>query len=164
MYAACAAVKPFVDHGAAAVELVDRASLRSVEGKPGVPDRWKTLPEKATALLVRAPRVKRGRPVARPSAARMLSWPALRCSNPRNSHGTQSLRPNSGTCAAGCLHRLAAPGPQVLRLFWRMCVFRRNGLLTVRSICRRYSPSTATLESSSDTPRPATCTSSSHLS
>jgi D-lactate dehydrogenase len=57
MYAACAAVKPFVDHGAAAVELVDRASLRAVEGKPGVPDRWKTFPEKATALLVefRAP-------------------------------------------------------------------------------------------------------------
>ena len=57
MYAACAAVKPFVDHGAAAVELVDRASLRAVEGKPGVSDRWKTLPEKATALLVefRAP-------------------------------------------------------------------------------------------------------------
>ena len=57
MYAACAAVKPFVDHGAAAVELIDRASLRAVEGKPGVPDRWKTLPEKAIALLVefRAP-------------------------------------------------------------------------------------------------------------
>jgi D-lactate dehydrogenase len=57
MYAACAAVKPFVDHGAAAVELLDRASLRAVEGKPGVPDRWKTLSEQATALLVefRAP-------------------------------------------------------------------------------------------------------------
>src|SRR3984893_299646 len=51
MYAACAAVKPFVDHGAAAVELVDRASLRAVEGKPGVPDRWKTLAGDATALL-----------------------------------------------------------------------------------------------------------------
>src|SRR5208282_897046 len=57
VHATCAAVKPFVDHGAAAVELVDRASLRSVEGKPGVPERWKTLPENATALLVefRAP-------------------------------------------------------------------------------------------------------------
>lgn len=57
MYAACAAVKPFVDHGAAAVELTDRASLRAVEGKPGVPDRWKALPPEATALLVefRAP-------------------------------------------------------------------------------------------------------------
>jgi len=52
MHAACAAVKPFVDSGAAAVELTDRASLRSVEGKPGVPDRWKTLPETATGLLV----------------------------------------------------------------------------------------------------------------
>jgi D-lactate dehydrogenase len=57
MYAACAAVKPFVDHGASAVELLDRASLHAVEGKPGVPDRWKTLPGKATALLIeyRAP-------------------------------------------------------------------------------------------------------------
>src|SRR3984893_10655112 len=57
MYAACAAVKPFVEHGAAAVELLDRASLRAVEGKPGVPDRWKGLPENATVLLVefRAP-------------------------------------------------------------------------------------------------------------
>ena len=57
MHAACAAVKPFVENGAAAVELVDRASLRSVEGKPGVPKRWKNLPENATALLVefRAP-------------------------------------------------------------------------------------------------------------
>jgi D-lactate dehydrogenase len=57
MYAACAAVKPFVDSGAAAVELVDRASLRAVEGKPGVPERWKALPGTATGLLVefRAP-------------------------------------------------------------------------------------------------------------
>jgi ferredoxin len=57
MHKACAAVKPFVEHGAAAVELLDRASLRSVDGKPGVPNRWKTLPEQAAALLVefRAP-------------------------------------------------------------------------------------------------------------
>ena len=52
MYAACAAVKPFVDLGAAAVELTDRASLRAVEGKPGVPERWKMLPDTATGLLV----------------------------------------------------------------------------------------------------------------
>jgi D-lactate dehydrogenase len=57
MYTACAAVKPFVEHGAAAVELTDRASLRAVEGKPGVPERWAALPETATGLLVefRAP-------------------------------------------------------------------------------------------------------------
>jgi D-lactate dehydrogenase len=55
MYAACGAVKPFVDRGAGAVELVDRASLRAVEA--GVPDRWKMLPEQATGLLIefRAP-------------------------------------------------------------------------------------------------------------
>src|ERR1700746_1871733 len=52
MHSACAAVAPFVAHGAAAVELSDRGCLRAVEGKPGVPDRWKVLPEKATALLV----------------------------------------------------------------------------------------------------------------
>ena len=50
-------MKPFVDSGAAAVELLDRASLRAVEAKPGVPERWKALPDTATALLVeyRAP-------------------------------------------------------------------------------------------------------------
>src|SRR5215470_4302599 len=52
LHAASSAVKPFVDRGAAAVELLDRASLRSVEGKPGVPERWRALGDRATALLV----------------------------------------------------------------------------------------------------------------
>ena len=52
MHTACAAVKPFVDAGAMAAELCDRASLRAVEGKPGVPDRWKQLPGDATGLLI----------------------------------------------------------------------------------------------------------------
>jgi D-lactate dehydrogenase len=52
MHSACAAVAPFVAHGRAAVELSDRGCLRAVEGKPGVPDRWKTLPNEATAFLV----------------------------------------------------------------------------------------------------------------
>ncbi|HYY26739.1 MAG TPA: FAD-binding and (Fe-S)-binding domain-containing protein, partial [Chthoniobacterales bacterium] len=52
MHSACAAVAPFVAHGAAAVELSDRGCLRAVEDKPGVPDRWKILPNEATALLV----------------------------------------------------------------------------------------------------------------
>jgi D-lactate dehydrogenase len=52
MHSACAAVAPFIAHGAAAAELSDRGCLRAVEGKPGVPDRWKTLPGGATALLV----------------------------------------------------------------------------------------------------------------
>jgi D-lactate dehydrogenase len=52
MHSACAAVAPFIASGAAAAELSDRGCLRAVEGKPGVPDRWKNLPGEATALLV----------------------------------------------------------------------------------------------------------------
>jgi D-lactate dehydrogenase len=52
IHSACAAVAPFVAHGAAAVEFSDRGCLRAVEGKPGVPDRWKKLSNEATALLV----------------------------------------------------------------------------------------------------------------
>lgn len=52
MASACDAVAPFVAAGAAAVELLDRASIRAVRGRPGVPDRWANLPEPATALLV----------------------------------------------------------------------------------------------------------------
>ncbi|WP_231737771.1 FAD-binding protein [Terracidiphilus gabretensis] len=52
MHSACAAVAPFIAHGAVAAELSDRGCLRAVEGKPGVPDRWKRLPGEATALLV----------------------------------------------------------------------------------------------------------------
>jgi len=52
MVSACNAVEPFVAQGAAAVELCDRECLRAVEGRPGVPERWKSLPTNATALLV----------------------------------------------------------------------------------------------------------------
>ena len=52
MHAAASAVAPFVAAGAAAVELLDRASIRAVRGNPGVPTRWDDLPESATALLV----------------------------------------------------------------------------------------------------------------
>ena len=62
MYEACAAVKPFVDSGAAAVELLDRASLRAVEGKPGVPDRWKALARDRDRAARRVPCAERGRP------------------------------------------------------------------------------------------------------
>ena len=50
--AACAAISPFRDTGAKALELMDRSSLRSVADKPGMPSYLKTLPEKAAGLLV----------------------------------------------------------------------------------------------------------------
>ena len=51
IHAACAAIVPLRDAGAAALELLDRASLRSVENQPGIPPSIKSLPEGAAALL-----------------------------------------------------------------------------------------------------------------
>jgi len=52
LHAACAAIIPLRDAGAAALELLDRASLKSVENQPGIPPTIKTLPDGAAALLV----------------------------------------------------------------------------------------------------------------
>jgi D-lactate dehydrogenase len=52
MHAACAAIVPLRDSGAVALELLDRASLRSVETQPGVPTSIRALPDGAAALLV----------------------------------------------------------------------------------------------------------------
>jgi D-lactate dehydrogenase len=52
IFAACKAIVPLTLSGAQAVELMDRASLRSIENIPGVPVRLKTLPATAAALLV----------------------------------------------------------------------------------------------------------------
>ncbi|MEE8561193.1 MAG: FAD-binding and (Fe-S)-binding domain-containing protein [Gemmatimonadota bacterium] len=51
LYAACAAIVPLRDAGAVALELMDRASLRSVEDQAGIPPSIKTLPEGAAGLL-----------------------------------------------------------------------------------------------------------------
>jgi D-lactate dehydrogenase len=52
IYSACQAIVPLTVSGAAAVELMDRASLHSIEHIPGVPAIIKTLPETAAALLI----------------------------------------------------------------------------------------------------------------
>jgi D-lactate dehydrogenase len=51
LHAACAAIVPLSDAGAVALELMDRASLRSVEGQPGIPPSIKALPGGAAGLL-----------------------------------------------------------------------------------------------------------------
>ena len=51
MHAACAAIVPLRDSGAEALELLDRAALRAVEGQPGVPASLRALPDGAAALL-----------------------------------------------------------------------------------------------------------------
>jgi D-lactate dehydrogenase len=52
IYAACKAIVPLTESGAEAVELMDRASLRSIEEMKGVPAIIKTLSDTAAALLV----------------------------------------------------------------------------------------------------------------
>jgi D-lactate dehydrogenase len=52
IYAACQAIVPLANGGAAMVELMDRASLHAVENLSGMPGIVKTLPETAAALLV----------------------------------------------------------------------------------------------------------------
>lgn len=48
---ACNAIPALISTGAAALEFMDRASLRSVEGMPGVSPILKTLPQDAAAIL-----------------------------------------------------------------------------------------------------------------
>jgi D-lactate dehydrogenase len=52
IYSACQAIIPLTISGAAAVELMDRASLKSVEEMAGMPEMIKTLPDQAAALLI----------------------------------------------------------------------------------------------------------------
>jgi len=52
IYAACDASYRLSQTPVAAVELMDRQSLRSVEEKPGIPEYFRTLPDGITALLV----------------------------------------------------------------------------------------------------------------
>jgi D-lactate dehydrogenase len=52
IYAACNAIVPLRNAGAEAVELMDRASLRSIEMLPGMPAVVRALPPLAAALLV----------------------------------------------------------------------------------------------------------------
>lgn len=52
LYAAADSIVPLRQAGAKALEIMDRASLRSVEKQPGIPASIRTLPEGAAGLLV----------------------------------------------------------------------------------------------------------------
>ena len=52
IFSACSAIEPLIAAGAEMVELMDRASLRSVENMKGMDPAIKTLPEAASALLI----------------------------------------------------------------------------------------------------------------
>jgi len=52
LYAAADSIVPLRQAGAKALEIMDRASLRSVENQPGIPSTLRSLPEAAAGLLV----------------------------------------------------------------------------------------------------------------
>ncbi len=52
IHAACSAIPLLLGSGAAMAELMDRASLRSVQEMPGMPPVVRTLPDEAAALLI----------------------------------------------------------------------------------------------------------------
>lgn len=80
LYAACSAIGALTTAGAAALELMDRASLRSVESQPGVPSYFKELPDAAASLLVefQAPNEAQQRSFEAAAAATIASLPLLR--------------------------------------------------------------------------------------
>ena len=155
MYEACAAVKPFVDSGAAAVELLDRASLRAVEGKPGVPDRWKALPDTATALLAE---YRASTDAARTEALRIgtETLSGLSVLEPAAFTKDRSPPRSSGTCAADCCRRSVARAHRDRPSSSRTFAFRRSGSPTARSTWPRCLSSTTMRASFSATLRRAT--------
>jgi len=74
LHAACAAIAPLREAGAKALELMDRASLRSVQEKPGMPASFKALGPGAAALLVEF------QAASEPERAGLLERAMLACS------------------------------------------------------------------------------------
>lgn len=75
---ACAAIQPLKEAGAAALEVMDRAAMRSVERQPGVPAALQGLPPDAAGLLVefQAP-AESDRPALHEAASRAVRGLAL---------------------------------------------------------------------------------------
>ena len=73
---ACAAIPALRDSGARALELMDRASLRSIAGQPGVPKQIDDLPPRAAAVLVEY-QCSEGDELERSKAAFLEVLPAL---------------------------------------------------------------------------------------
>jgi D-lactate dehydrogenase len=113
IHSACRAVAPFMSSGAAAAELSDRGCLRSVEGKPGVPDRWKTLPnEQQLSSLSFVSRLRRHS--KKPVRGRSPYLTGCSSSKRPTLQPTPSLRPSTGRSDTVCCHPsvalvLAAP-------------------------------------------------------
>ena len=145
MEAACSAVAPFVAAGAAAVELMDRASIAAVRGRPGVPERWDDLPAAATGLLVEFRDETPERSAAVPGRCRR---PARRHDPARADHvhaRRRAVRPVLGDPQRPARQRRRARGRPGRRSSSRTSASRRSGsprgLWPCRS-CSRGTPTT----------------------
>ena len=102
LFAAAAAVMPLKEAGGEALELMDRASLRSVENEPGMPPELKELPDAAAALL---------------------------CEFQASAENTLHQKVNAGLAALKCLSLLFPPefkdDPKIRAQYWKI----RKGLL-----------------------------------
>ena len=92
---ACRAVEVLKGQPVAAAELMDRAALRSVQGKPGIPEYFAALPETAAALLVETRSMPEASETGRRAISRMAS----------DSHSR--LRTNQYPCVAAANNSMA---------------------------------------------------------
>ena len=101
LHAACAAILPLNAAGAKALEVMDRAALRSVEDESGVPGALRTLPPGAAGLLAEFQAAdESGRPALEAAAAEAIGA-SLSCRRPF-SRTTRLSRPSSGRCGREC--------------------------------------------------------------
>jgi D-lactate dehydrogenase len=102
--AACAAIVPLRDAGAAALEVMDRASLRSVENKQGVPPEIRQVCWSNSKVQMQM-QFKKMLPKRRPLSK---VWS---CCTRLNSRATRCDRSFCGISAKECFLRLARHGP-----------------------------------------------------
>ena len=110
LHAACRAIVPLNAAGARALEVMDRAALRSVEGEPGVPASLRTLLPGAAGLLAefQAAREDEREELTRAALAATSPRRGSRSSSRPASRTTPRSRRVSGASARGC-SRPSAP-------------------------------------------------------
>ena len=110
LHAACAAIVPLKDAGAKALEVMDRAALRSVERLAGVPEVLATLPDGAAALLAEFQAEAGTDPADSRRGGSPRRRRGSRSSTPRASRGTPRSRRASGRSGKGCSRPSAPSG------------------------------------------------------
>ena len=115
LYAAADSIVPLRQAGAKALEIMDRASLRSVEGKTGVPASIRSLPDDAAGLLVEFQSADRSVIAGAGETGRRIASAVSSCAS---RHDSPMSPPNKRCCGRfgrACFHRsvrYARAGPR----------------------------------------------------